>query len=253
MKNLTWFFISSMSIFFSASVLADSSNTAAAPMIFAADKVKKIQVENGAGNVLIAGKKGSDARVESKKIKWDDRCVLDVILVNDKLQVRATVKNQLGQRSSDCQVDLSITIPSETKVDVDVNLGAGGLHIVDVQGELSTILGSGELKVENYVGKKITVQSGNGDVTLDGNFTDGDIQVGKGNIRMTYRNAPATGSLKLNTGYGDATLFFPKDAKIKTEFQAGMGHVSNELGDTSRATYSVSMQTGKGELAIRKI
>lgn len=111
-------------------------------------------------------------------------------------------------------------------------------------------IGSGDISADGSF-KKIEGKSGSGDIDVKGLAGGGELKTGSGEINITFASSPIKGVLDIKTGSGDATLFFPKGARVKTSFLAGSGQVSSELGDNPNAPFLVSMKAGSGDLKIK--
>lgn len=223
-----------------------SSTFAAETKDFDAKDLKEIEIENSSGKVTVSGVDGTKAEIQSTKNKFDDRCTLTIEKSGGKIHLK--VKSKWSLTTHECDVDFDIKTPKSTNL--NAVLGSGSITVRAVQGAFSFILGSGDVSADGTF-KEISGKDGSGDIDIKGLTENADIRSGSGNIKLTYARTPVTGALELKTGSGNATVLFPKGAKIKTSFKAGSGQIVNELGDTPGADFEVSMKAGSGNLNIK--
>lgn len=147
-------------------VLFLSSFLHAAPMEtkeFDAKGLKKLAVENSAGEVRVTGGTGSKVIVRFEKAEFGPKCVLEFKEKNHELGVRAD-QDGLFQ-SEKCKVNFHIEIPAETALRFKV--GSGGVKVEKTKGELDLKMGSGEVNVNAEV-TKLDVLSGSGTLNVEG-------------------------------------------------------------------------------------
>lgn len=213
---------------------------------FDAKGLNEVSVTNTSGKVTIQAVEGNKAHVTAIKNKFSDRCKLTMDRSGDELTVKVEKSGFFS--SEDCDVDLLVKVPKA--VDLDLTIGAGKLAVNGVEGELDFKIGSGNVTAEGLF-KEIDGKSGNGRIEIKGLAGGGELKTGAGGIDLTFAQKPLAGALDLKTGSGNATLNFPKGAKVKTDFQAGSGQLSNQLGESENAPFSVSMKAGSGDLKIK--
>ena len=208
--------------------------------------IKKLDLQNAAGEVVIKGG-AAEAGVTATKRKFDKGCTLKIELEGDTL----VVDNTNDDNDNDCEVDLSIALPRN--VNLDLKIGAGDVNASGVAGELEFKLGSGDLVVSNAALTAVDGKSGSGDITLSGSIAQGELKIGAGNATVNYTEAPGKGSLDIKLGTGNAIVNLPKDSKVKTSFRSALGSLTNEVGDTVNAPYTISGSAGVGDLTIKKM
>ena len=223
-----------------------SSAFAAETKDFDAKDLKEITIENSSGKIGIANADSAKVTVSATKNKFNDKCTLTMEKTGSKLLLK--VEKKLSLSKADCDVDFEIKTPKG--VDLTIGLGSGNLNIRGMEGALTFKLGSGDVSAEGTF-KKVSGMDGSGDVEIKGLTEGSEVRTGSGNIKLTYANAPTKGDLELKTGSGNATVLFPKGAKVKTSFRAGSGQFTNELGDTPSASFAVSMNAGSGNLNVK--
>ncbi|MEK6774530.1 MAG: DUF4097 family beta strand repeat-containing protein [Bdellovibrionota bacterium] len=214
---------------------------------FESKGLNEVSVENISGKVTVSAFEGAKASVVATKNKFSDKCKMSIDRSGNKLVLK--VEKSGGVFSSDeCDVDFEVKVPKA--VDLSLNVGSGNMIINGIHGALNFKVGSGNTSADGSF-KKIDGMSGSGNVTVKGLNGGGGIKTGSGEINLTFTNKSLKGELDLKAGSGNATLLFPKGSKVKTNFFAGSGQVSNELGDNPNALFLVSMKAGSGNLKIK--
>lgn len=202
-----------------------------------------LEVDNFAGKVTVrAGDGGTMRLVATKQApRTSDLRLIEVdwVMGDDALRIRTGLPRS---SLSNVSVDLQITVPAGTRLDLDTS--AGQVRIENVVGEIKAHTGAGEIEV----------RGGSGPIHLD---------TGAGNIE--YEGAPR-GDCYLNTGAGGIVLRLPADANVEVELDTGVGsvdvtgfyvdgHVSTTrvdgvIGDGSQGR--VEAQTGAGGIELRQ-
>lgn len=209
--------------------------------------IDKVDLSNGSGTNQIVAVDAGKAVVVAKKNHFDKNCKLTIEQRGSVLAVE--VKSGVGFGLTSCSVDLTLKVPRS--VGVVAKIGSGELAINGTKGDLDFRSGSGAIKVDAEV-TKVDGRSGSGAIAIKGLTGGGSLAAGSAGITLAYVSTPNQGELDIRTGSGDASVTFPKEAKIKTSFKAGSGTLTNELGDTPDSTFQVSMKAGSGSLHIKK-
>src|SRR5262249_38268726 len=123
----------------------------------------------------------------------------------------------------------------------------------DLSGDVGITVGSGDLNMQRMVFEGLKVQSGSGDLKIDGVINHAEIKVGSGDVDLIYRKAPVSGSLTIRSGSGDARILMPAGSKTKIDFQTGSGKLTTEFDQLQSAPYSISVTAGSGNLRIKKL
>jgi hypothetical protein len=206
-----------------------------------------VSVSVPSGKVSLEAHDGAKASVVFTKNKFSEHCKLTI----EKKDNRIAVKVEKSPRFfslGDCDANYEIKIPK--KADSDLKLGSGNIVIKGLQGELLFSLGSGEVTADGSF-PKVDGKAGSGPVHITGLTGSGNLKSGSGSVNLIFSGKPANGAFEIQLGSGDSTLTFPKGSKVKTTFVAGVGKLHNELGDSTDATYLVSVKTGSGNLSIK--
>ncbi len=230
-------------------VLALGSTLAEAEPIaktFAAAGVVKVRVEQASGLVTITATDSDTLTVKARKIAFESGCALDVGVTAGEL--RAVVKESGRSR---CEVAFDLTVPRAASVTVDV--GTGDVQLTGLAGDLDYRVGRGNVTATEAAFGNLKGRSGAGNVSLSGTADECELKIGAGNADLAFSEMPEHGKLDLKLGTGNAVVRLPRDARVKSSFKAGMGSMTNEIGDSAEAKYTISGTAGTGDLTIRKL
>ena len=214
---------------------------------FESNGINTVLVENTSGNVSISATDANKAAVVATKNRFSDQCKMTVDRSGHKLVIKVEKVSRFFN-TEECNVDFQVKVPQSTNL--DLTIGSGDLLIKGVQGTLNFKMGSGNISADGNF-QKAEGKSGSGKIVLKGLSGGGNIMSGSGDIDLMYASGALKGELDLKTGSGDAIVLFPKGTQVKTSFTAGVGELSNELGDNPRAKFKVSMKAGSGNLKIK--
>lgn len=174
----------------------------------------QLVVSNTAGNVTIVTGSGQQIVVDATRHASDvsnqqAQHVLDEITVNafataNGVQVEAT--NSAGHPLSRQSVDLRITVPATTNVQLD--LTAGNFNMTGVTGQLAATLTAGNFNVRD------AVLSGSSRVTLN---------AGNADLRVALQ---PNAVLDLQVHAGNATIALPQDTSTLLNAQSDVGNVT---------------------------
>ncbi|MEZ4744341.1 MAG: DUF4097 family beta strand repeat-containing protein [Bdellovibrionota bacterium] len=228
--------------------------------------LKTLELENDAGDIKISVTQDGKAHISATKVNFGENCTLKMQRSEDKLDIEVDKKGLF--KSGECKVHFEIKVPRE--IALDIKSGSGDLNIIGTKGEVEFFLGSGDavidaeikelngksgsgsLKISGTIGEA-DIKLGSGSIDIDGLTSEAEFKTGSGNLKITYKEAPVKGELDIKAGSGDATVYLPATSKISTSFISGSGRIYNELGDSSKAPFKISMKAGSGDLNIKKI
>ncbi|MBX7232717.1 MAG: DUF4097 domain-containing protein [Bdellovibrionales bacterium] len=215
---------------------------------FSADGLKSLVVENTSGEVRVSVSSDGKVYVAADKIEFEKNCTLTVDKSGKELIAKVEQKGWFN--SDSCKVNFEIKVPKT--VALDLKSGSGDLFVTGTKGKVDVKVGSGDIKVDADV-DQLDGKSGSGSIEVTGLLGNAAVKTGSGTVTLSYKSAPSKGELDIKTGSGNATVFFPSTTKVMTDFKAGSGKVYNELGDTSDASFRISMKAGSGNLKIKKL
>jgi hypothetical protein len=196
--------------------------------VFTVGASPPVELDNFAGDITVRqGESGQISIIIIKKAVNEsrlDEIDIDMTERDDGVRVEASHPRTMASNAS---VAFEIRVPPDAQLDLDT--GAGSVHVVDIQGEIAAHTGAGNVRV----------QGASAPVALE---------TGAGNI--DYEGEPA-GDCTFQTGTGSITLSLPEDLNAEVELTSGMGNVDvrgfDVEGQTSRT--EVDGVIGSGEEA----
>ena len=181
---------------------------------FAVGDAPSLTIDNFAGNVSVRSGQSGVIRVATTR-KARTRGDLDRIEVAvSERDGGLVVKTDKPSSVYNASVELEITAPGGTRLDVDT--GAGNLTIDGITGE-------------------IDAHSGAGDTDIRGAAGTARLDTGAGNVR--YQGTPQ-GECRFETGAGNITLALPADPNVRVDLQTGIGNIDVDFsvdGEVTRA------------------
>jgi hypothetical protein len=200
-----------------------------------------LHVDNFAGAVTIRAGEGDTIHVVATK-KASSRSRLDRIEIEiSERDGGAIIHTQKPNTLNNVSVDIEITAPAGTRLDVDT--GAGTLEVRGITGQIDAHSGAGTIEV----------RGAQGIARLD---------VGAGQI--IYEGAPE-GECRFHTGAGEIVLRLPADLNAEVDLSTGLGNVNVDhrvdgrvsmrqvrgvIGDGSQA--SIYAHTGVGSIEVHR-
>lgn len=212
---------------------------------FEAGNIKTLDVHNGAGYTNVIGIQSNKFEIKADKVTFDEHCNLIMEVKKDVLQV-----DLRGDRNSKCKVNFDIQVPLKTNITLDN--GSGDAKIKGTSGNIKYDLGSGDTSIEAD-GSELKGDSGSGSLTVNGWFKDAAISIGSGHIQLTYLQCPDHGTISIMGGSGDADIYLPADSLIRATHMAGSGKFETEFTNAQNPKLVISMQSGSGDLTLKKI
>lgn len=214
---------------------------------FKSADVRGLSVANGSGKITVTGSDSGKALVTADKIKFEKNCVLNMDQTGTALRIE--VKQTSLFKRADCQVDIDIQIPRA--VDLDLKTGSGSISVKGTKGKVVYRAGSGDVDFDAEI-ISLDGATGSGSVRAVGLTSNADLKVGSGSVNLVYSKKPESGKLNIEIGNGDATVLIPSNTKMTTAFKAGSGQLTNEIGDTPGAAFTIAAKAGSGNLLVKK-
>ena len=215
---------------------------------FDATGIRELDLSNGAGKVNIGVAEDGKATIVANKIVFGKDCDLAMAKTGTTLIVEAKDNSSVFSRSK-CEVDFTITLPRN--IALNIKNGSGAIKANGIKGNVAFKTGSGPVELDGEI-TRLSGKSGSGSVRVVGLTGDGDLDAGSGDISVTYKHRPASGNLGIKNGSGDTTVYLPSETKVGASFRAGSGWLTNELGNTPNAPFTIEEDTGSGSLSIKK-
>ena len=199
-----------------------------------------LEISNFAGNVTVRAGQDNLIRVVATKRASSSSALNDVAVSMSEQGDRVVVRTKKTDNWPSARVDLEITAPAGTEL--DLNTGAGNLAFRDMTGS-------------------IRAHSGAGDVDARG--AAGPIQLGTGAGSVRYEGTPS-GTCRFETGAGDINLRLPANPDVRVDVGTGLGsinmgyrvdgqtsmrNVEGVIGDGSQGY--IYAHTGIGSISVR--
>lgn len=139
-----------------------------------------------------------------------------------------TPEASCGSSKAGCSIDYSLEVPDGTRITVDT--------------------GSGDVKLEGTLGV-IAAKTGSGDVELDDlRSTSVSASTGSGDIDLSLKSAPD--SLTLRAGSGDVKVRMPREATYDVTTNTGSGDDEVTVDTSSDSVHKVRVDTGSGDIEL---
>ena len=206
---------------------------------FAVGAAPSLKIDNFAGNVTVrAGERNVIRVVATKKApRIGDLGRIEIQI--DEQNGGLTIRTSKPSGFTNASVNLEITAPASTRLDVDT--GAGNVDVDGLTGGIDAHTGAGNVDARGAAGT----------TRLD---------TGAGNI--DYQGAPQ-GECRFETGAGNIKLALPAAPNVQVDLQTGVGNIDVEFavdGQVSRqrvqgvigsgAQGAIYAQTGAGNIDV---
>lgn len=220
-----------------------------------AEKPITLKVTDDAGAVTVTGADVDTVQVKVVKTAYDStqaRADAEVKTVKytieqtgNNITVKYTIPDSMNFNNRVNSVDFTITVPNQTNVDVDNNMG--DVNVTDIEGSVVTQSDFGEITVDNVEGA-VSLRTNSGAVTatsIKANSENIDLKSDFGAITLEKANGNAitvdtnSGSVKLNEVRATGKL------AASTEF----GDVTIENGSAD----SINVDTNSGGITLTKL
>jgi DUF4097 and DUF4098 domain-containing protein YvlB len=225
-----------------------------------ANSLKKIDIEAGAGGLIIKGSKQAtaitviaDIYTSSKSTSSYDFELSDSGSTAFLVAKASSSGSWIGNSP---HIDLVVTVPASmmlavsdgsgeievTDIDgaISITDGSGGLSLNNIHNSVSIVDGSGGIELTN-IGGSVDIEDGSGGITLNG--IGGDLSIDDGSGSIYARGI--TGNAEINDGSGDLTV--KKVTGIIT-LDDGSGDI-----DIEEAGGLKIIDSGSGGLKVRNV
>lgn len=171
-----------------------------------ADGIESLQIDAGAGSMEVKGVSGLDKLVvvatvvvpdsdEDDATRLIDRKMrLSLDRKGDRARLDAFFDNGLLGMSSNARIDLEISVPAGTAVEIDD--GSGSIDVAGVAADVSIDDGSGSIEVRGVA--NVSIDDGSG--SIDVSSAAGDVSIVDGSGGIEVRSV--TGSVTIDDGSG---------------------------------------------------
>lgn len=199
-----------------------------------------LEIRNFAGSVSIRPGEDNVIRVVATKRASSTSALSRITVGMNEQSDRVVVQTKKPNNLSNANVDLEITAPPGTEI--DLHTGAGTVELRDMTGSIRANSGAGTIEVTGAAGP---------------------VRLGTGAGSLQYQGTPA-GHCSFESGAGDIRLRLPADPDVRVDLNIGLGtidvgydvdgstsprDVSGVIGDGSQA--SIYANTGLGIISVR--
>ncbi len=208
---------------------------------FRVDGPVRLEVEAGAGRVVIRSGSNTEVRVEgSLRVRpwaWEnaDRILETFRKFPPVEQQGNLVRIRKDREPPNLVVDYNIVVPQETELSVVV--GSGEIDVRDVRGPAGLRAGSGNIKGD-AIGGDVTFRAGSGDLRLSNIRGAVRLETGSGDIWLEN----VQDEIRVSTGAGDVRIQQPGS---RVTARTGGGDIE-VLGAKS----DLDLTTGSGSLTV---
>ena len=238
------FLLTLLTMIISSTALSAATET----KTFDINNLKELEISAEVSKVSVATTKADKATVIFTKNKVDKNCKISAEKVENELRIKTEQTSKLFKNA--CDVDITVQVPKD--LNVEIKVGMGKIGIVGTQGEVDFQIGKGEVNVDGII-SEVEGKTGQGNVVIKGLVGDAEIRTGNGDVNLTYSTVPTKGEAKIKTGKGNTVVTVPKNSKVTTALKAGHGSSKNEVGETPKAGFKISMDVGMGDLLVKAL
>lgn len=202
-----------------------------------ARSIQRLELHNAAGDLHL--ERGGE-RIEVRLVRvLDEGCDIVVGERTDRAEVWIRDPSRSGNR---CRINVAVRLPLQSRAQLSV--GIGDLHAVGLDASVAASIGTGHVRLEGSRGLRLNLGAGRvsgwstgdvslhvgaGDIALTGLRAPLTAEVGTGDIRLRFDEAPV-GTVRAHTGQGDVWIDLPDQAcpplpPTVLETHAGLGDV----------------------------
>lgn len=225
---------------------------------FTVNALPTLMIDNGKGDVQIHTGNANSITVIAKQ-HADGISTLDPnnVQVNytrsDNNTIVVSSKGEASSFVGDMRVDLDITVPYKSNLQVQTDSGA--VEIVGVQGQITLQTVGGDVTANNIDGQ-MTISTNSGDMALNGAMLRGQTQLKSQSGSISIQGAiDPQGEYQMETSQGDIDLSLSDNSSFYLNVTHGSGDIDNEfegnpVGSGPYAKLIVS--TGSGDITLKK-
>ncbi|WP_432523868.1 DUF4097 family beta strand repeat-containing protein [Kineococcus sp. SYSU DK006] len=149
---------------------------------------------------------------------------------------------------SPCQVSYVVTVPEDPALELDVRTGAGDQSYRGTFAAVRTELGVGDLDWSGAEAQLLVVDTGAGDVDVEGAVQDLAASTGAGDVEVDLESAPQR--VDVRTGTGDASVRLPAATPYRVEVDSGLGDEQVEVASDPASPRLVRITTSVGDASV---
>lgn len=211
------------------------------------EPITAIVVDGGVGNVTVHAHAQEDVVIEASLFgeRGDAEPRLDV---RDGVLHVDVECDGIGC----CGADLDLAVP--TAVTLEVDLGVGDVVVAGLAGAVDVDVGTGDIEVVELAAG-LGLHTGTG--TIEGRglrSTSAWLDVGTGDVSLSYDPAAELDALAVDVGVGAVTLRIPEGSyDLRLETGVGDASISAGLGDQAGASGRIEVDVGTGDIHVEAL
>ncbi len=195
-----------------------------------------LEIDAGDGDIRVVARPG-DAVTYSSSLKWiGRRPSVEVSAGGDQLRLKSSCPSVLLGAElpifSRCDVDLVVGVPPAT--DVRIDSGSGDIALEGLNGTVSIDSGTGPIMATELGSPTLTIDSGTGDVTAAFRTRPTSVRVDSGTGDITVRVPSGPYAVNADSGVGSVSLrgvVNDPGADSRLSFDSGVGDIQVEAND----------------------
>jgi hypothetical protein len=189
-----------------------------------------LTVDSFAGSVTVrAGESGVIRAVAIKRVpRGRDAAQVEVTITErgDGL----TIRTRKPSGWSNVSVQLEITAPADTRL--NVSTGAGSIDVQGFRGKVELDTGSGSITIRDIAGE---VKANSGAGSIDARGLGGTVRLETGAGSIDYEGTPLD-DCRFDTGSGSIDLLLPADPDVEVDLSTGTGTITVDFDIDGRVS-----------------
>lgn len=231
--------------------LAAAPVSAGELQFFDAEGIETVEVRSQRGPIDVAAG-APEIRIEVLGEAGADDCRIEISRKGSRLFIQAKSPTRWFWQDDSCKAGFRVTGPSRLALKAEA--GAGDVRASGWSGSAEIDAGVGRIELSD-MGGDLTATTGVGEVVLSWSKpVEGAlvrVRLGVGDARLRWAKAPARGKVEISTGLGDAEVSLPKDSRVDSDLQTGLGSSTVEVARAPESGFKIALNSGLGDVAIR--
>jgi hypothetical protein len=148
-----------------------------------------------------------------------------------------------------CSVDLDVTVPPRTALELTTH--TGDVRAVGVDGSVTATTSTGDVTLTGVSSDDVQVRTSTGDVTLDSTATAPTVQAATSTGGLTLRFTGAPSSVGARTSTGDITIRVPADARYEVTARTSTGSTEIDVPQDPASPHRIDASASTGDVLVR--
>ena len=233
-------------------VVATANRSDASREVEISESFDDVSVDVGVADVVIEYADVADATVDFRQNDARRTFDFDADLVGSTLEVRVTDKWSgfwlpFGNQSAPV---VTITLPeSLEELDIEVESGVGDVALEGAFGDVDLGSGVGDIRLEGSA-TEADIETSVGDITARDFSVEGALTVtsSTGDVTLSLEDVPE--SLEVSSNVGDQNITIP-DGSYRVETESGVGDISIAVDNDSDASTLLRFTSSVGDITVR--